>query len=199
MFRNKKFPGFENSYKVFKYFQNEGIDSNNTLQKPQNTNGSIKEQLFLSRGNKNYIPCSEKRKKVPVYEMLEFSWSLSSSMIPILPWKVKMHTEESTIPPSSKLKLLCQYEMTSIVTKSSIIDDLGVRDPPLVCLFSCPLPISGFKLEIQCPLAKKAPEKMLATMAGRPRKFQYFSSFHDSNFTMETEDAYRGIYDSSII
>ena len=87
-----------------------------------------------------------------------------------------METEDayrgsSTIPPSSKLELLCQYEMTSIVTKSSIIDDLGVRDPPLVCLFSCPLPISGFKLEIQCPLAKKAPEKMLATMAGRPRKF----------------------------
>ena len=25
--------------------------------------------------------------------------------------------------------------MTSTVTKSSIIDDLGVRDPPLVCLF----------------------------------------------------------------
>ena len=52
-----------------------------------------------------------------------------------------METEDayrgsSTIPPSSKLELLCQYEMTSIVTKSSIIDDLGVRDPPLVCLFS---------------------------------------------------------------
>ena len=26
--------------------------------------------------------------------------------------------------------------MTSIVTKSSTIDDLGVCDPPLVCLFS---------------------------------------------------------------
>ena len=52
-----------------------------------------------------------------------------------------METEDayrgsSTIPPSSKLELLCQYKMTSIVTKSSIIDDLGVRDPPLVCLFS---------------------------------------------------------------
>ena len=42
----------------------------------------------------------------------------------------------STIPPSSKLQLLCQYKMTSIVTKSSIIDDLGVRDLPLVFLFS---------------------------------------------------------------
>ena len=95
-----------------------------------------KNNCFSAEEAKNYIPHTEKRKKVPVYEMLEFSWSLSSSMIPILPWKVKMHTEESTIPPSSKLKLLCQYEMTSIVTKSSIIDDLGVRDPPLVCLFS---------------------------------------------------------------
>ena len=132
MFRNEKLPGFEHSYKLFEYFQNKGIDSNNTLQKRQNTNGSIKEQLFLSRGSKNYIPRTEKRKKVPVYEMLEFSWSLSSSMIPILSQKLTTHT----IPPSSKLELLCQYEMTSIVTKSSIIDDLGVRDPPLVCLFS---------------------------------------------------------------
>ena len=95
-----------------------------------------KNNCFSAEEAKNYIPHTEKRKKVPVYEMLEFSWSLSSSMIPILPWKVKMHTEESTIPPSSKLKLLCQYEMTSIVTKNPIIDDLGVRDPPLVCLFS---------------------------------------------------------------
>ena len=52
-----------------------------------------------------------------------------------------METEDayrgsSTIPPSSKLELLCQYKMTSIVTKSSIIDYLGVRDPPLACLFS---------------------------------------------------------------
>ena len=102
-------------------------------------------QMDLSNSNcfsaeeaKNYIPCTEKRKKVPVYEMLEFSWSLSSSMILILSWKLKIIACKgcSTIPPSSKLELLCQYKMTSIVTKSSIIDDLGVRDPPLVCLFS---------------------------------------------------------------
>ena len=45
----------------------------------------------------------------------------------------------STIHPSSKLELLCQCKMTFwhyIVIKSSIIDDLGVRYPPLVCLFS---------------------------------------------------------------
>ena len=58
-----------------------------------------------------------------------------------------METEDayrgsSTIPPSSKLELLCQYEMTSIVTKSSIIDDLGIRDPPLyfVCFLCKTLP-----------------------------------------------------------
>ena len=28
MFRNEKFPGFEHSYKLFEYFQNESIDSN---------------------------------------------------------------------------------------------------------------------------------------------------------------------------
>ena len=93
MFRNEKSPGFEHIYKLFEYFQNKGIHSNNFLQKPQNTNGSIKEQLFFSRGIKNYIPRTEKRKKVPVHEMLEFSWSLSSSIIPILSWKLKMHTE----------------------------------------------------------------------------------------------------------
>ena len=93
MFRNEKFPGFELFYKLFEYFKNKGIDSNSTLWKRQNTNGFIKEQLFLSRGSKNCIPRTEKRKKVPVYEMLEFSWSLSSSMVPILSWKLKLHTE----------------------------------------------------------------------------------------------------------
>ena len=97
-----------------------------------------KKSCFSAEEAKNYIPRTEKRKKVPVYEMLEFSWSLSSSMIPILSWKLKIiaYRGSSTIPPSSKLELLCQYEMTSIVTKSSIIDDLGVRDPPLV-FFLC--------------------------------------------------------------
>ena len=91
---------------------------------------------FSAEEAKNCIPCTEKRKKVPVYEMLEFSWSLSSSIIPILSWKLKIIAcrRSSTIPPSSKL--LCQCDMTSIVTKSSIIDDLGVWDPPVVCFFS---------------------------------------------------------------
>ena len=58
--------------------------------------------------------------------------------VPILSWKLKIiaYRGSSTIPPSSTLELVCQYKMTSIVTRSSIIDDLEVRDPPLVCLFS---------------------------------------------------------------
>ena len=97
-----------------------------------------KNNCFSAEDAKNYIPRNEKRKKVPACEMLEFSCSLSSSMIPILSWKLKIiaYRDSSTIPPSTKLKLLCQYETTSIVTKSFIIDNLGVRDPLLVCLFS---------------------------------------------------------------
>ena len=97
----------------------------------------LKNKCFSAEEAENFIPCTEKRKKVPVYEMFEFSRSLSSSS-PILSWKLKIiaYRGSSTIPPSSKLELLCQYKMTSIVTKSSIIDDLGVRDLPLVYLFS---------------------------------------------------------------
>ena len=49
------------------------------------------------------------------------------------------YRDSSTIHPSSKLELFCQHKITSsyyIVTKSSIIDDVGVRDPPLAFLFS---------------------------------------------------------------
>ena len=58
--------------------------------------------------------------------------------VPILSWKLKIiaYRGSSTIPPSSMLELVCQYKMTSIVTRSSIIDDMEVRDPSLVCLFS---------------------------------------------------------------
>ena len=102
-------------------------------------------QMDLSKNNsfsaeeaKNHIFRTEKRKKVPLYETLEFSRSLSLSMIPILSWKLKIiaYRGSSTIPQSSKLELLCQCKMTFIATKNSIIDDLGVRNPPLVCLFS---------------------------------------------------------------
>ena len=137
MFRNDKFPGFEHPYDLFEYFQRVLIQMafcrNARIQMDLSKN-----ILFSAEEAKIYIPRTEKRKKVPVCEMLEFSGSLPSSMLPILSWKLKIiaYRGSSTIPPSSKLELLCQYEMTSIVTKSSIIDDLGVRDPPLVCLFS---------------------------------------------------------------
>ena len=97
-----------------------------------------KTNRFSAEEAKNYIPCTEKRKKVPKCTMLEFSGSLSSSMLPILSWKLKItaYRGSSTIPPSSKLERLCQYKITRIFTKNSIIDDMGVPDPPLVCLFS---------------------------------------------------------------
>ena len=78
-----------------------------------------KNNYFSAEEAENYIPHTVKRNKLPVYEMLEFSWFLSSSMIPILSWKLKKiaYRGSSTIPPSYKLELLCQYEMTSIVTK----------------------------------------------------------------------------------
>ena len=97
-----------------------------------------KNNRFSKKEVKNYILRTEKRKKVPVCKMLEFSRSLSSSMLPILSWKLKItaYRGSSTIPPPSKLERLCQYKITRIFTKNSIIDDMGVPDPPLVCLFS---------------------------------------------------------------
>ena len=65
MFRNEKFPGFEHPYDLFEYFQNNVIDSNNNLQKRQNTNSSIiiEEQPFLSRGNKKLYSSLREKKK----------------------------------------------------------------------------------------------------------------------------------------
>ena len=105
-------------------------------------------QMDISKNNRfsaeeaiNHIPRTEKRKKVPVCEMPESFESFFSPMFPILSWELKIlaYRGTSTILPSSKLELLRQYEMTSshhIVTKSSIINDLGVREPPPSCLFS---------------------------------------------------------------
>ena len=58
----------------------------------------------------NYIPLTEKTKKVPVCEMFESSRSLSSPMLSILSWKLKeiAYRGSSTIHPSSKLELLYQ-------------------------------------------------------------------------------------------
>ena len=72
--------------------------------------------------------------------MLESSGFFSSPMLPIFSWELKIiaYKGSFTIPLSSKMELLCQCAMTSWyynVTKSSIVDDLWVRDPPLVCFF----------------------------------------------------------------
>ena len=83
---------------------------------------NAKMQIYLSNNNHfsleeaiNYIPHTEKRKQVPVCEMLEFSGSLS----PILSRKLKIiaYRGSSTFPTSFKLELFCQYKMTFIVTK----------------------------------------------------------------------------------
>ena len=77
-------------------------------------------QMNLSKNNRvsteeaiNYIPRTEKRKKVPVYKMIESSGSLSYPMLPISSWKLKMiaYRGISTIPSLSKLELHCQYGM----------------------------------------------------------------------------------------
>ena len=102
-------------------------------------------QMVLSKNNrftaeeaKNCTPRTEKRKKGTSMWNAWVLWVFPSSMLPILSWKLKIIAcrSSSTIAPSSKLELLCQWEMTSMVTKSFIIDDLGARDLPLVCLFS---------------------------------------------------------------
>ena len=118
-------------YNLFEYFQCKDIDLNKTLKKPQYTNEPIKE----------HIPRTVKRKKVPALEIPESSVSLSSSTLPILSWKLRIIAcrDRSMIPTSCKLELFCPYVMSSwhyIVTKSSIIVDMEVRYPPLVCLFS---------------------------------------------------------------
>ena len=76
----------------------------------------------------NYISRTEKRKKVPVCEMLDFSGSLSFPMHPTLSWKLKIiaYRGISTIP-TFKLERFCQDEMNSIVTKSSIVDNRGTE------------------------------------------------------------------------
>ena len=74
-----------------------------------------KNNCFSAEEAINYVPRTEKRKKVPVCEMLESSGSLSSPILPVLSWKQKIiaYRDSSTIHPSSKLSLLFQYKITS--------------------------------------------------------------------------------------
>ena len=84
MFRNEKFPGFEHT--IYSNISKIRV----LIQIALSRNARI--QMDLSKNNRfsaeearNYIPRTDKRKKVPVCEMLEFSGSLSPSMLPILP------------------------------------------------------------------------------------------------------------------
>ena len=74
-----------------------------------------KSNRFSTQEAVSYIPRSEKRKKVPVCEMPESSVSLSSTMLPILSWKLKIteYRGRSTIPTSFILVLFSRYVMTS--------------------------------------------------------------------------------------
>ena len=61
---------------------------------------------FSTQKAMNNIPRTEKRKKLPVFEIIE-SGFLSSYMLPILSWKLKIivYRGRPTIPTSSKLEL----------------------------------------------------------------------------------------------
>ena len=141
MFRNDEFPGFGHPYNLFESKISVLIQitlcRNARIQMDLSKNNSFSAEEAI-----NYIPRTKKRKKVAVCEILESSGTLCSPMLPILSCKLKViaYRDSSTIHPSSKLEPLCQCKMTSwhyIVTKSSIIDDLGVQDPPLVFCCQC--------------------------------------------------------------
>ena len=98
---------------------------------------------FLTEEAINFIARTEKRKKVPVCEMLESSVFLSPFLI---------ETEDRQVYNFYIISLSCFFNkvMTSwyyAVTKSLIIDDVGVRDLPLVCLF--PVQNTTKKIKIQ--------------------------------------------------
>ena len=92
-FEMKNFWALNILTKLFEYFQNKGIDSNNTLQKRQNTNGSIKEQLFLSRESKKlYFSHREKKEGTSIWNawvLLVFVLLHDSNFI----METEVHTE----------------------------------------------------------------------------------------------------------
>ena len=129
MFRNEKFLGFAHPYSLLEYFQNNEIDSNKTLWKRQYTNGSIKEQQFLNRGSNKFY-CSHREKKEGTS-----MWNAWVLCVFVLFYRGNWREAGLRLP---SLSCFVNKVMTSryyIVTNSSIIDDVGVRDPTLVCLF----------------------------------------------------------------
>ena len=102
-------------------------------------------QMDLSRNNHfsaekalTYILCTAKKKEGMWNAWVPWVFVIHHASNFIMETEENKYRSISMIPPSSKLELLCQYEMTSlhyIVTKSCTIDDLGIWDPPLVYLF----------------------------------------------------------------
>ena len=74
-----------------------------------------KKNRFSTQEAVDYIPSTEKRRKVPVCEMPESSGSWPSAMLPILSWKLKIieYRGPSTVPTSSNLELFSRYVVTS--------------------------------------------------------------------------------------
>ena len=142
MFRNEKFLGFVHPYNLLEYFQNKETDSNKTLLKHQHKNGSIKQ--FLNRGsNKFYCSHREKKEGTSMWN----AWVLCV----FVPFSHR-NWRQAGLQLLYHLSLSCFFNkvMTSwyyAVTKSLIIDDVGVRDPPLVCLF--PVQNTTKKIKIQ--------------------------------------------------
>ena len=91
---------------------------------------NARKQMDISKKNRfsaeKTINCFNSHREQKIrYQYVKYSSGFFAS--PMLP-----------IFSSTKLELLCQSEMTSwyyIVTKSSIVDDLWMQDPLLVCFF----------------------------------------------------------------
>ena len=132
MCRNEKFLGFAHPHNLLEYFQNKESNSNKTLQKHQYTNGSIKEQQFLNRGSNKFY-CSHREKKEGTS-----MWNAWVLCVFVLFYHGKWRKAGLQLLYHLSLSCFVNKVMTSwyyVVTKSFIIDDVVVPDPPLVCLF----------------------------------------------------------------
>ena len=130
LLQNEKFLGFEHPYNLLEYFQNKEIDSKKTLLKHQYTNGSIKEQQFLNRGS-NKLHCSHWEKKEGTR-----MWNTWVLCVLVLFDHGNWREVGLRLPHHLNLSCFVDKVMTFwyyVVTKRSIIEDVGVRDP--VCLF----------------------------------------------------------------
>ena len=130
LLQNEKFLGFEHPYNLLEYFQNKETDSKKTFLKHQYTNGSIKEQQFLNRGS-NKLHCSHWEKKEGTR-----MWNTWVLCVLVLFDHGNWREVGLRLPHHLNLSCFVDKVMTFwyyVVTKRSIIEDVGVRDP--VCLF----------------------------------------------------------------